>query len=265
MPFDDEFLSLPFLEAIEWLRQKLNMPSRSWRDVLDAHHEWAFTVAGMTKAEMLQDVRGAIDKAISEGTTLNDFRKTFDEVVERSGWSYNGTRAWRTQTIFRTNLSTAYAAGRYRQMTEPQVLSRRPYWLYRHGDPVVPREQHLAWDGLVLPADDPWWEAHYPPNGYGCTCRAFSLSRRDLEARGLSVAEEAPDEGTYEWTNPDTGEVRDIPKGVDPGFAYAPGASLREDRDQILQDLRAGLDPDLRGQVDAEIAAARDRTPDLEE
>lgn len=29
-----------------------------------------------------------------------------------------------------------------------------------------------------------------------------------------------PADGTYEWTNPHTGEIMDIPKGVDPGWNY---------------------------------------------
>ncbi|MCS5516202.1 phage minor head protein [Pseudomonas qingdaonensis] len=57
-----------------------------------------------------------------------------------------------------------------------------PYGLYRHGDALT-RPQHLAWDGTVLPLDDPWWSTHTPQNGWGCKCK-FMVSERDVEAAG---------------------------------------------------------------------------------
>ena len=35
--------------------------------------------------------------------------------------------------------------------------------------------------------------------------------------------DKAPDDGTYEWTNPHTGEIITVPNGIDPGWAYNPG------------------------------------------
>ncbi len=99
----------------------------------------------------------------------------------------------------------------------------RPYWEYRHGDSAVPRPEHLAWDGLILPADDPWWQTHYPPNGWGCKCKVFALSARDLKRMGKSGPDTAPDNGTYQWTDKKTGETHTVPKGIDPGWDYNVG------------------------------------------
>lgn len=224
MPISEEYKALPPREAIAFLAQKLNLPTRRWTDILRSDHDKAFVVAGAMKMELLADLRAAVEEALQEGISLGEFRKRFDQAVQKYGWAYNGGRGWRTQTIYRTNLSTAYAAGRRAQQLDPEVLEARPLLMYRHGDSIVPREQHLRWDGLVLPADDPWWDTHYPPNGFGCSCSAFSLSQADVDERGLSVAESAPDDGTYEWVHPQTGEVMDVPVGVAPGWDYAPGA-----------------------------------------
>ncbi|MGT4071588.1 UNVERIFIED_CONTAM: F protein, partial [Aeromonas hydrophila] len=59
--------SLPFEEAIAFFRQKLDMPSERWADVWRDAHNRAFIVAGATKTDLLADLRGAVDKAISEG------------------------------------------------------------------------------------------------------------------------------------------------------------------------------------------------------
>jgi uncharacterized protein with gpF-like domain len=70
----------------------------------------------------------------------------------------------RMRTIYRTNLATSYAAGRLAQLRE------FPIWVYRHGGSREPRPEHLAWDGLALPREHPFWATHYPPSGWGCSC-----------------------------------------------------------------------------------------------
>lgn len=217
------FAPLPFQEAIDYYRGKVNIPTRRWDDLWQGMHARGFMVAGAMRDDMLADFRGAIDQAISEGTTIADFRKTFDDVVARTGWDYKGGRGWRTSVIFNTNLQTAYSAGRYRQQTDPDVLDDRPFLMYKHGDSVNPRPEHLAWDGLVLPADDPWWQIHYPPNGWGCTCHVVSLSRRDLDKMGKNGPDNAPEMELQRVTTRTgmTYEVAD--KGIDPGWDYNPG------------------------------------------
>jgi uncharacterized protein with gpF-like domain len=219
------FEGLPFEEAIKFFRDKLNITTEHWDDLWKGMHTRAFTVAGATKADLLMDLRNAVDMAIATGSTIADFRKDFDSAVQKYGWAYKGSRGWRTDVIFNTNLRTAYSAGRYKQMQDPDVKKLRPYWQYRHGDSLVPRQQHLAWDGKVLPADDPWWKTHYPPNGWGCSCYVVTLSERDLKRLGKSGPDNAPKDGTYKYTDRD-GKTHTIPKGIDPGWDYNVGENF---------------------------------------
>lgn len=210
-----EYRSLPFAEAIAFLRAKRNIPTRRWDDVWKDGHDVGFMVAGAAKADLLNDFRQAIDRAIAEGTTLEDFRRDFDDIVRRHGWSYKGGRGWRTRVIYETNLRSAYAAGRYAQLTDPDLLAHRPYWEYRHGGSADPRAEHLEMDGMVLPADDPVWQEIYPPNGWGCNCRVVALSDADLRRLGKA----GPDA-------PPSAELRR--RAIDRGWDYAPGASVAE-------------------------------------
>ena len=228
MPATSDALKLPFNDAIGFFRQKVNVPTARWSDMMREAHSRAFTVAGATSEALLADFRAAIDKAISEGTTLAEFRKDFDAIVEKHGWSYNGTPGWRSRVIYETNLSTAYSAGRYAQMSDPDVLRVFPYWEYRHGGSIHPRLQHLAWDGLVLRADDPFWASHYPPNGWRCSCYAVSVSEGGLRAMGKSGPDTAPPIQYRAWRNPSTGEVTQVPVGIDPGFDYNPGMAWKQ-------------------------------------
>lgn len=216
-------LSLPFTEAIAFFRGKLSIPSMTWTDLWKGEHAHGFMVAGALRDDLVADFRAAIDGALAEGKTIADFRKDFDQIVSRHGWSYNGGRGWRTRVIYETNLRTAHQAGRYKQMKDPAVAAYRPYWLYRHGDSRQPRPEHLAWDGMVLAADDPFWQTHYPPNGWGCKCRIEALNERQLQALGKSGADQAPQIETREWVDKKTGEVHQVPVGIDPGWDYNVG------------------------------------------
>lgn len=236
-----QYGALRFEEAVDHFRAKLNLPSTAWHDLWQGEHARAFVVAGATRTELLTDLRRAVDKAIADGVSFEAFRDDFDDIVADHGWNPRGGRAWRAETIFRTNLATAHAAGRYKQLTDPDVVAERPFWLYRHGGSKVPRPHHLAWDGLVLRWDDPWWREHYPPNGWGCSCKIFALSEDDLAELGKSGPDIAPDDGTYEAAHPGTGEVLTIPKGVDKGWAYNVGEAAwgRPLAENVMQAWRA--------------------------
>ncbi len=64
------YASLPFSEAIQFFREKTDLPTRAWTDIWQEQHDHAFVVAGAMKRELLTDLRGAVDSAISGGTTL---------------------------------------------------------------------------------------------------------------------------------------------------------------------------------------------------
>ncbi|MGX9522487.1 phage minor head protein [Vibrio mediterranei] len=211
--------SLPFEEQIAYFRQKANVDTERWADIWKEAHNRSFMVAGATRDDVLGDLRQAVDTAIAEGRSLGWFRREFNRIVERRGWAFNGTSNWRSQVIYETNLRQSYSAGREAQIE--RIKHKRPFGIYKHTAQEHPRELHLSWNNLVLPLDDPWWETHTPINGYGCKCKKFSASQRDLDRLGLKVSK-APAIEHYEFVDKVTGEVHQIPKGIDPGFDYRP-------------------------------------------
>lgn len=260
---DVRYGSLPFREQIAFFRGKVNVPTAAWTDVWRDGHDTAFMVAGAYKAELLADFRTAVDKAINDGTTLEEFRKDFDRIVETHGWSYNGGRGWRTRVIYETNLRASYQAGRFAQLTDPELLAARPYWRYVHSDFVRnPRPEHLSWDGLVLRHDDPWWSAHFPPNGWGCKCRVFPESEASLKRRGLRIGTAPPTR--YETRvvgsrGPRAQSVR-VPEGIDPGWDYTPGRTVA---DQVRTQLarKAPMLPPAMGSALTQAVQSLPATP----
>ncbi|ANQ83695.1 hypothetical protein dqs_0619 [Azoarcus olearius] len=249
-------LSLPFAEQLQFFRRKLNLPTDTWQDIWQEAHDRAFVVAGATKADLLADLREAVDKAIATGTTLETFRKDFRRIVAQRGWTgwtgegSNAGEAWRTRVIYETNLRTSYAAGRYAQLTDPALLAERPYWRYVHNDSVLsPRPLHKRWGDmrLTLRHDHPFWRTHFPPNGWGCRCRVTAAV-----APQAGDATEAPDG----WNT--AGGNGSLP-GIDKGWAYAPGANstrpLRELVEQKLLNLDAPIGAAMWAELQPAIAA----------
>jgi SPP1 gp7 family putative phage head morphogenesis protein len=206
--------TLPFDEAIDFIRDKIDLPTKTWSDITNDMHGRAFVVAGAMKQEIVSDFHSAILKAVTDGTDIAQFRKDFDSIVENHGWTYNGKRGWRSSVILDTNLSTAYSAGREKQRRAESVIAAFPNNTYRTMDDSRVRPLHQSWNGVTLPWNDPWWSTHQPPNGYGCRCWT--------EPSAGTPDKVAPDNGFTEWKNPATGQVESIPAGIDPGFAYNP-------------------------------------------
>lgn len=201
-----------FDEQIAYLRGKLNLPTERWDDIWQSAHDRAFVVAGALKADLLQDLHLAVERGAA-GAGFAAFKRDFGSIVTRHGWSgWTGEgsaagRAWRAAIIYDTNLSASHAAGRWRQLQA--LVPTLPYWRYRHADGVLhPRPLHLAWHGLTLRHDHPFWRTHFPPNGWGCHCKVFAEA---------TPAEGAPTEPPPGW---------EAGVGVDEGWGHAPGSRV---------------------------------------
>lgn len=242
-------------EALRFFRAKGLRASFAWQDVWAAEHEAAFTVAKMADVDLLADVRDAVDAAIAEGQTLKQFSQALMPRLMKAGWW--GVReqldpltgktqlvqlgsARRLETIFRTNMMTSYSAGEWAQIESTAAAA--PFLMYDAVDDNRTREQHRAWNGLVLRWDDPFWNSHRPPNGWNCRCSAIQLSQRDLRGLDKTGPDKAPPIKKREWVNRRSGEVMQIPVGIDAGFDYNPGKSRQPHLQQLLADKRKTFD-----------------------
>ena len=218
-------LRRPFDQQVAAFRLRLGelVPTERWDDIEREAHDRAFMVAGAMKADLLADLAAAVDRAVSEGTGIEAFRKDFREIVKRNGWhgwTGEGTaagEAWRTRTIYKTNMLTSYAAGRHAQLQAGEF----EFWVYRHSGAAHPRLDHLSWNGVALTPVHPFWLKHYPPNGWGCGCKVRGARTR----AGIRRVGGDPDKtlpGDWDAIDPRTG----APAGIGKGWDYAPGASV---------------------------------------
>ena len=237
MPEGITFPSIPDAEAIAALQRRgINfMPSGHWTELWQQAHHTAFTVAQSAGFDILKDIHAALERAMVNGQTFETFKKELTPILQAKGWWGRAERTddltgevrqvtlgspRRLRTIFDVNLRISAAQGDWER--QQAVKKERPYLRYTAILDNRVRPQHRRWHGTILPIDHPWWQTHYPPNGWRCRCKAMSVSDLDLEWNGWSV-NEPPDEGTATWVNPRTGEQRELPRGIDPGWDYNPG------------------------------------------
>lgn len=187
-----------YREAVDYFKKKINIPTKRWNSLKGAMHTRAFTVAGAMRADILLDFRNAVDRAIEKGDSLQDFRDNFYKIASK--WraadpSFDAKMekpkygAWRSKVIYQTNMLTAAAAAQERQARAmPDVFTHAKYVCM-----MLPgsREEHKHWNGTVLPVNDPWWEKHSPPNGFGCLCEKEFISKYEMD-RGDEKVTRAP-------------------------------------------------------------------------
>lgn len=177
-----------FDAAVEWFRKRVPVSDEDWKTLTGESRRKAFKVAGVAQLDTVTAVWDALEKAIAQGTTLEEFRKAVQEKLTREWGSARGTRI---ETIFRTNLQLAYSAGRYRQMNDQDVVDRRPFRMYSAVMDSRTSEICRPLDGTVLPADDEFWKTHVPPLHFNCRAQVLTLTEDQAGSRG--VAKKAPE------------------------------------------------------------------------
>jgi len=238
-------------QALDYLKNKKLHPAFSYKDVWNEEHATAFTVAKAMQLDVLSDIKTAVEKAIENGTTFEQFKKEIKPTLMKKGWwgrkemtdpltgktvdvQLGSDR--RLKTIYSTNLRSAYQKGQYDRTMESDL---HPYLMYKLGASVHHREEHLRWSNLILPKDDPLWNSIMPPNGYGCKCYTVAVTqarKEKYEQNGVSVYNPdtqktvrvpvqttAPKPEYRNFFNERKGTLERLPKGITPGFNWNQG------------------------------------------
>lgn len=244
-----QMVKFSFEEQVRYFEKKLNLKTNSYLDVLGEEHDYFFMVAGANRNEVLLSFREAVDEAIQNGETLEGFRKRFDDIVSKTGWQYNGGRNWRSRIIYDTNVYGSYNRGRLQQHLD--LADVMPYWEYQHNPNPHPRPHHVALDGIIRPANDPFWRYYYPIKAYGCHCTVVAHDDDDLATMGKQVSPPVEIEIEQKTIGVRSGNPRivNLPKGYDAGFEPHNFENLTAGRyaniDQMLFNKAITADPKL--------------------
>lgn len=207
IPLEDVFER--FDDALAFLRARTPMPAEQFYALDDQARQKAFTVSNVGQMDMVQQVLDSLDKALETGQDLKAWQDEIGPALRKAWAGTVGKPAWRLETIYRTNVQTAFSHGRVRQMRDPAVTALRPFFLF---DAILDgrtTDECSARDGVLLLAEDPWWLENTPPLHFNCRSGIRSLRKSQAERRG--------------GVNPPDREVELNPPGK--GFGAAPSLS----------------------------------------
>ncbi|NBC17173.1 MAG: hypothetical protein GVY18_07640, partial [Bacteroidetes bacterium] len=152
-----------FNEAVDWFANRV--PVAFWQSVLGpATARRAFTVAGVVELDVVTAIWALLTETIANGDGLDVFKRRARDEIAR--WRASGDLL---ETVYRTNVQTAYNRGRWHQMGRPEVVRHRPYWLY---DAVMDlrttRDICRPLNGTIRQHSSTFWQTHHPPLHHRC-------------------------------------------------------------------------------------------------
>jgi len=170
-----------FEEALEWFRARTPMRAGIYYALEARNRDDAFTVAHVAQMDVIQQVLGAIDKAIETGQGLRQFSKEVGEALIAAWQGKVANPAWRLETVFRTNTGSAFSRGRQLQMDTPVVAAIRPWRLFDDTRDARESEICRACRGTIVRFDDPWLNEHTPLLHH--CCRSHIRALREEQAK----------------------------------------------------------------------------------
>jgi SPP1 gp7 family putative phage head morphogenesis protein len=167
--------AVPFAEAIRAARARgVVLPDAYYGELHGLARSLTFSVAGLSKLDQIQQVSDSLAQALESGGTFESWKKKLLKSPQALALPDH-----RLDNIFRTNIQSAYARGRWEKTTRNK--GNRPYLMYSAINDSRTRPHHAAMDGMVAVVDDPIWESWYPPSGYRCRCSVITLSERQAD------------------------------------------------------------------------------------
>ena len=226
----------------------------------------ARAVAGIHRQDIVGEFHAAMYEAAKSGKSFEAWRDEVQGRLKAHDWHLlkdgdivdgdsgevlgRGITKHRMETIFRTQMQSAYMAGHWQAFEEGR--DDAPWLQYSAILDSRTRQSHAAAHGAVYHIDDPFWDYFYPPNGFNCRCTVRALSDSDLKRRNL-LPQKAQLEDTEVVVNR-KGDTRPakavkLPDGrrfyTDAGFQHNVGKSHLANLGQLQMQRAIELPPKL--------------------
>lgn len=152
---------LSFKEAVAFMKSRVPVSKEEWKALEPKLRFRAFTVAALSSHDGVEQVRRMITSAIEEGKGVGQFW-TETRAFDAAGLSGDSPKYW--EIVYRTNVQTAYNAGRAAEFAREQ-----PEYLEFLGIEDGRQTEICATrTGTILPATHPFWKSNWPPLHFRC-------------------------------------------------------------------------------------------------
>jgi SPP1 gp7 family putative phage head morphogenesis protein len=180
-------------EAVAAFRRRLNLSDVEFADIVAQEEARASVAAAMLQGRLVQQAIDGLERAIADGTTLEEFERDAGEALAEK---WGGADPARMESLFRTTVMQAYNDGRADIFADPDVRKARPYLRFDAVGDARTSDICDALDGTLLPADDPFWRTHSPPLHPNCRSILTPLTEEEAGEEGVTVGK--PDTGDAE-------------------------------------------------------------------
>jgi SPP1 gp7 family putative phage head morphogenesis protein len=185
---------------LRFLREKVVLTAEEFYSLDEAARLRAFTVSGVTDLDLVTDVWEAIESAVKNGETLEDFRARVGEALA-SEWG--GEDASRLDMIFRTNVQNAYSAGRAYQNS--RVRGTHPFERYDVVDDDRTSDICEKFIGKIVPSGT----GPVPPLHFNCRTDKVAITEEEAQELG-GVDEDLGEPGEGFGGNPMAEWIPDV-------------------------------------------------------
>ena len=223
LELDDASFSLPFEEAVTFLKGRVPLTKPEWKDLEPKLRFRAFTVSALSTPDAVERVRTLAIGAVEKGTPLADFWSA----AKAENAAGLGESPWYWETVYRTNIQTEYNAGRAIEFkrNQPEYLEFVGIGDVRQTDICRSRS------GTILPATHPFWKTSWPPLHFNCRTTIRAVYAEEVEA----IREANPDwRPTAEESIPREGAATGFGGNpVDEGSFWKMTAAMRDRAEKL--------------------------------
>lgn len=180
--------------AIQFLQERSGLDAGQVRLLRERYSPVAVNSLNGITDQLRSRIDEAIANTVEAGGSVGDGMKALREAFDAAGISPDPAKAYRLESMYRTQSQIAYNAGRWQALQTPAI--QEVLWGYEYntvGDDRV-RPSHAAMDGKKYPKDSPVWDTWTPPAGFGCRCTLLEIFV-DEEVRQSAPPQDQPDPG----------------------------------------------------------------------
>lgn len=243
--FDDEDLisdieNLPYEEAVEYLSKRSILKKDDYYKLSDKLKFRAFTVGRINDGRLLDKLNAEMIKNVNDGKGLKDFLAlTKTDILNKIGMGPN--QGWYWETVYRTNVQTAYNVGRAMGFEEDPPIALEFVGI----DDARQTDTCSSLSGVIRPYDDPFWEGHTPPLHFNCRSTLRGIyDESELPEKWTSVADaEDAAKGFGSWPTENDSWWEELASQTRAAKYY--GVQMEIEAAKILLNLNNDIDPNL--------------------
>ena len=185
--FNGDDFNTPFEEAIEFLKSKIPMTKTEWNEIEKKLRFRAFTVGALSEADAIEKVKQTLLDNLEKGEPFYKAWEKFKDIADADGKDYF---ARYFETVYRTNIQSAYNAGRLMQYKN----NTPPAWelLFMEDSRMSDICTNLMNEvgRQAIKSDDAFWSTvGFPPYHFNCRTTFRAVYPDELQTGEIKITE----------------------------------------------------------------------------